>query len=233
MEKIKLITKESLVHVKNPFCESIVDYLTDNTFVFDKGKIYGIICEHGSGGDAISAIMSNYVICKTAEVYIDDAKATALDVKNLGWYVGKSEYTKGLITREISARKALINAVKKYQRYNSIDEVIEDFHLTSGRLNYELSKYSGEKWRASLAIGYACRKEVYCFSWLNTAHFSSILLSSGVFRFFKRLKEEGCIIILPTSRKENVAGLVDEVIEIDNPRFKQVISESEYFKQYF
>ena len=233
MEEIKLITKQRIVQVTNSFNEKYDDFIIEKEFVFERGKIYGIIGEYGEGGEMVSALISGRVPIKEEEFYCDDIKVDYAKIQDISWYVGKSEYTKGLITREISVRKALINAVKKYQRYSSIDEIIEDFHLRLDRIDYGLSKYSGEKWRASLAIGYACRKEVYCFSWLNTACFSSILLSSGVFRFFKRLKEEGCIIILPTSRKENVAGLVDEVIEIDNPRFKQVISESEYFKQYF
>ena len=233
MEKIKLITKESLVHVKNPFCESIVDYLTDNTFVFDKGKIYGIICEHGCGGDAISAIMSNYVTCKTAEVHIDDVKATALDVKNLGWYLGSPIYTNGLIKRERSVKKALKYAIKKYHRYECLEDVIDEFHLKTDRLEYGISKYSGEKWRASLAVGYVSNKKVYCFPWLNTIHIYNCLVNSVIYSFFKKMKDEGCIIIVPTSRCENVAGFADEIIELRDTRFEHVISENEYFKQYY
>ena len=68
---------------------------------------------------------------------------------------------------------------------------------------------------------------------MNTACFNSILLSSGVFRFFKKLKEEGAIILLPTSRRENVIGLADEAIEINNPQYKSIISENEYFIKNF
>ncbi len=91
---------------------------------------------------------------------------------------------------------------------------MEDFSLRPDRIYMKLSRYSGEKWRGSLAIGYVCRKEVFCLSWMNTPDFDSILLSSGIFRFFKRLRKEGCIFILPTSRRENVEGFADEVIEL-------------------
>lgn len=74
-----------------------------------------------------------------------------------------------------------------------------------------------------------CRAVVF----IAQPYFHDIILSSGVFRFFKKLKSEGCIIILPTSRKENVIGMVDEVIEIGNPRFDNMISQHPYFIEHF
>lgn len=233
LEKIKLVTKQRVERIKNSFNEIQNDYIIDKSFVFEKGKIYGIIGEHGEGGELISSLMSGRIPIEKEVIYYDDTKIDSSNIRDIGWYVGKSEYSEGIIKKEISVKKALKNAIKRYQRYESIDEIIEDFHLTPDKLEYALSKYSGEKWRASLAIGYACKKEVYCFSWMDTAHFSSILLSSGVFRFFKRMREEGLIIILPTSRKENVIDFVDEVIEINNPEYKSVISENLYFKEHF
>lgn len=233
MEKVRVVTKQGFIHVCNHIGERGIEYINNNEFTFEKGKIYGLIGEHGSGGEIISSLLSGRIKLNENVIYFDDVKVNETSIQDSGWYVGKNEYAAGIIKKEMSAKKAINSAINKYHRYENINEIIEDFHLTSGRLNYELSKYSGERMRVSLAIGYANNKTIYCFPWMNTGYFYDIILSSGVFRFFKRLKEEGCIIILPTSRKENVAGLVDEVIEIDNPRFKQVISESEYFKQYF
>lgn len=68
---------------------------------------------------------------------------------------------------------------------------------------------------------------------MNTLIFYDCLYNSAVFRLFRRMRNEGAIIILPTSRKENVEGFVDEVIQIGGQRFEHVISESEYFKKYF
>lgn len=148
--------------------------------------------------------------------------------------MGKPLYSGKLIKREISIRKALDYALKKYHKYESIDGIIEDFGLTPGRLHCGLSTNCfWEKWRASLAIGYASNKSIFCFPWMNTLVFFDCLYCSAVFQLFKRLKKEGAIIILPTSRKENVEGFVDEVIQIGSQRFEQVLSDTEYFKQYF
>lgn len=233
LEEIKLITKQRIEQIENSINEIQNNCILDNTFVFKKGKIYGIVGEHGEGGELISSLLSGRISAKNEIAYYDGVKVDLSKIQDKGWYVGKSEYTKGFIKREISVRKALKNAIKKYGRYKCIDEVINEFGLTADRLDYRISKYSGEKWRASLAIGYACKKEIFCFSWMDTAYFYNIMISSGVFRFFKKMKEEGLIIILPTSRKENVMGLVDEIVEINNPQYKYVVSENTYFKEYF
>lgn len=233
MEKVKVITKEGFVHVCNHIGEKWIDYINDNEFIFEKGRIYGLVGEHGSGGEIISSLLSGQIKQEKHSVYIDNDMADEADIQKNGWYVGKAEYSKGLIKKEISVKKAIQRAIKEYHRYESVNEVIEEFHLTPGRVDYELSKYSGERLRASLAIGYISNKMIYCFPWMNSAFFCDIILSSGVFRFFKKLKDEGCIIILPTSRKENVVDFVDEVIEVETSAFRSVISEHPYFREHF
>lgn len=147
---------------------------------------------------------------------------------------GKKITSNGFIKKEISIRKSLENAIKKCHKYENIDEIIKEFHLNTDILDYGISKNCNwERWRVSLAIGYANNKQVYCFPWLDTLTFYDCMYNSSVFRFFKKLKREGAIIILPTSRKENVEGFVDEIITIKNPRFEHVISDSSYFKEYF
>lgn len=234
MERVKLIIpKEQVIHVCNHINEKYIDDLHTCEYIFEKGKIYGLVGEHGSGGEAISSLLSGKIKLNDNIVQYDDLMVDDSDIQMNGWYVGKAEYSELFVKKEISVRKALEFAIKKYCRYSNIDEIIEDFHLTPDRLDYELCKYSGERLRASLAIGYASNKKIFCFPWMNTAYFHDIILSSGVFRLFKKLTNEDCIIILTTSRVENVIGLVDEVIEINNPRFRRVISQNDYFIEHF
>lgn len=233
LEEIKLITKQRIERLKNAFNESQDDYTMEKTFCFKRGMIYGIIGEQGEGGELISSLLSGRIPIKNEEVYCDRKLVDNYVLRQMGWYVGKSEYCGRIVKKQISVKRALLNAIRKYKRYQNLDEVVEEFHLSPDKLHYKITKYSGEKWRASLAIGYASRKEIYCFSWMNTACFNSILLSSGVFRFFKKLKGEGSIILLPTSRRENVIGLADEIIEINNPQYKSMISENQYFIEHF
>lgn len=233
MEKIKVVTKECVVHVYNHIGEKYIDYINENEFEFEKGKVYGLVGEHGSGGEILSSLLSGRIEQNDNTIYFDGVKVYKDDIQKSGWYVGKAEYTKGIVKKEICVESAIAKAVEKYHRYENVNEVVNEFHLTSGRLRYKLSQYSGERLRASLAIGYASNKVIYCFPWMNTAYFHDIILSSGVFRFFKKMKKEGCIIILPTSRMENVVGFADEVIHINNPKFEYVISQHPYFIEHF
>lgn len=235
MEKIKLVIEENrFINTQTPFGEKSQDYMCENTFIFDRGKIYGIVCEHGGGGEAVSLLLSGIMPLKQEKIYIDNKEADAEEMKRIGWYVGKALYSSGIVKRELSVRKALEFAVRKYHRYEEISEVMEEFHLTADRLDYGLSRNcEWEKWRASLAIGYANNKIVYCFPWMNSMIFYDRMYNSSVFRFFRKLTQEGAVIILPTSRKENVSGFADSLIEIYNTRFENIISESPYFIENF
>ena len=234
MNKIRLEVKMRVVDIVNPFDikRNSVDYVWDNTFNFERGKIYGIVCESEGGGDAVSCLMSNQIPWEDEKVYYDNVEINPSDIGEIGWYIGKPIYSKGIIKKEISVRKALNNAILQYHRYKDINDIIEEFGLQERRLDYRISNYSYERWRASLAIGYASYKVIYCFPWLNTYSFYNWIICSSVFRFFRKLKDEGNIIILPTSRKENVVGFVDEVIEINNASDK-VVTNDPYFKEYF
>ena len=101
------------------------------------------------------------------------------------------------------------------------------FHLSSDKLDYRFSNNGlWEMWRSSLALEYASNKKIFCFPWMNTMIFYDCMYNSNVFRFFKMLTDEGAIIILPTSRAENIRNLVDEIIYINNKRFEHVIDEN-------
>lgn len=235
LEKVKLVIQgERFIKVNNPFGEKSLDYICENTFEFEKGKIYGIICEHGGGGESISLLLSNEVSLRQEKIYIDGLETNASDIKSIGWYVGKEIYSQGIFKREISIRKLLEYAINQYNRYKRLEDIIEDFGLSSDILDYGLSRNCNwEKWRASLAIGYASNKMIYCFPWLDTMCFYDCMYNSSVFCFFRKLRNEGAIIILPTSRRENVNGVADEIIKINSPRFERAISDSSYFKEYF
>ena len=233
LEEIKLVTKQRVEQLKTPFNEIHNDCTLEKNYSFKKGKIYGIIGEQGEGGELISSLLSGRIPIKDEEIYCDDIELNNYKLKCMGWYVGKREYLGTIVKKQITVKKALKLAMKKYKRYKNLKDIVEEFHLTLDRLDYKISNYSGERLRASLAIGYASNRIIYCFPWMNTAEFHDIILSSGVFRFFTKLKEEGCIIILPTSRRENVIGFADEIIDINNPKFKSVLSENPYFQEYF
>ncbi len=118
------------------------------------------MCEHGGGGKTISLLLSDQVSKEEEKIYFDDVSVSEQDTQQMGWYMGKPIYSNMPIRREISIKKAL---------------------------NYGLSRNCNwEKWRASLAIGYASNKMVYCFPWMNTLEIYDCLYNSAIFQFFRR-----------------------------------------------
>lgn len=235
LDKVKLVIEgERLVNVDNPFGEKSQDYISEGTYIFEAGKIYGVVCEHGGGGETVSLLLSNTTSLINERVYIDDVEVEASEIEKYGWYVGKALYSKGVIKKELNAKKALEYAIKKYHRYERLEDITNEFHLRIDKLSYGLSSNcEWEKWRTSIAIGYASNKKIYCFPWMDTMTFYDCMYNSSVFRFFKKLVSEGAIIILPTSREENIRGIANSIIKIRSPRFAHIISESSYFKEYF
>lgn len=236
VNKIRLEVKKRVAEIENPFNSkrsSTIDSVYDNIYNFERGKIYGIVCEPGEGGAAVSCLMSNQIPWEDEKIYFDGIEVKATDIGEISWYVGKPVYSRGLIKKEISVREALEYAVSQYHRYENLGDIVSEFGLETSRWNQKLTIYSYERWRASLAIGYASNRIVYCFPWLDTCCFYNWIINSSVFRFFKKLRDEGNILILPTIRRANVEGFVDEVIEINNPGTDRVVADNQCFKDAF
>ena len=231
LKEVKISIKEDyILDYINVYGEKTHDYISKNDYFFKAGKIYGIICEQGAGGEGISQILTNNT--SNAIKYIDGIENN--NVSELSWYIGKPIKYGRIISKELSVRKALKLAVEKGNRYGNIESIIDEFHLSQHRLDYGLSNMDEwEKWRASIAIGYALGKQIYCFPWMDSLYFYDCMFNSSVFRFFKKFTKDNGIVILPTSREKNVQQLADEIIKMKCPRFEHCISETEYFRQYF
>ena len=233
LEEVKISIKEDyLLHYINVYGEKTHDYISKNEFFFKKGKIYGIICEQGAGGEGISHILTDKTCDKSVKIFIDGIETN--NISEVSWYVGKNVKSGKIIRKELSVKDALELAVKKKVRYEDIEIIIEEFHLSRHRIDYSLSTIDPwEKWRASIAIGYASGKQIFCFPWMDSLYFFDCMFNSSVFRFFKKITQDGGMVILPTSKEQNVQKLADEIIKIKCPRFEHCISDTEYFKKYF
>lgn len=211
---------------------SIIDDITDLHCKFHSGNIYGIIGECGSGGWGLSYVLSGRDTCQQQRIYINENRVSQKDLEELGWYVGDGITKSGFFDNEKSILKQLQYGLKKNNNNISIDEIVQKFKLSQDRLNSKLSKLSWEKWRASIAIGYAYGKKVFCFPWLNTAQVNDLILNTGFHIYLDILKQEGSIIIIPTNKKETLEFIADEYIILNNPRHSISVSTKELLAKY-
>lgn len=223
MEKIELITESGCEKIKNYCGEINFEYIGNETFSFCKGKVYGIVGEHGEGGEYISSVLSNNIKPRNVQIKMDGQIVTNYTKQKIGWYVGAPIFN--ALRKEVTVKRALEYAIRKYQKYENIDLILKEFHLTKERICYPLSYYSHERWRASLAIGYASKKNIYCFPWMNSMFFRENLEFSRSYLFFDKIIMGGGVVILPTSKKENLYGLTDDIIIINDCRFSSQITK--------
>ena len=60
LEEIKVsINEDYMLDYINVYGENVHDYISKGEYYFKFGKIYGIICEQGAGGEVLSQIMTN------------------------------------------------------------------------------------------------------------------------------------------------------------------------------
>ena len=86
------------------------------------------------------------------------------------------------------------------------------FELSEGRFEHSFEQTSGERWRISMAVGYAYEKSIYCFPWVNS-HFLKNL--SCLELCIKHLVSSGAIIIIPTTFPEVLGEMIDDYKILD------------------
>lgn len=142
------------------------------------------------------------------EIWIDNNLVNVKDLKRYTCYVGEDAGLRkwGGLKPMTVAEQIQYGVKKGYSFCNSIEGIKLQFELSSGRFNRPIKYCSGERWRASMAIGYALGKRIYCFPWLNTRFIKSL---SCLKICFDLLLKHGAIIIIPTSK----GSVLDEIVE--------------------
>jgi ABC-type dipeptide/oligopeptide/nickel transport system ATPase subunit len=195
----------------------MIDYCQNFSYCFSSCKIYGIIGECGSGGWALSYTIAGKEKLKNGEIKINDNLVDVKELQKYSFYVGEGISNVGI--RKNSIFKQLQTGIKTSGRKDySVEDIIELFGLSKDRLNYKIEELSWERWRASLAIGFAYGKRIYCFPWCNTSFVNDLIINPCIYRCFEILKQDGAIILLPTGTQEGVEYFVDEVVHLNNSR---------------
>lgn len=197
--------------------KSMVDDLSNFNYSFEGGKVYGLIGECGSGGWGISYLLCGRDSAEGCRVFINGVQVSQKELKRTGWYVGEGIEKKYFFSKEKNVIKQIRHGLKKSKKCDE-NEIVKRFGLSDRRLNLKLSNLSGERCRASAAIGYAHDCKIFCLPWINTSNMNDLITSSRVDVFADILKKEGNVVIIPTEKIEVLEMIADEIIVIDNPR---------------
>lgn len=164
-----------------------------------KPGIYIFEGECATGGWALSTILSGKDKLIQGQIRIDDKIVCNKELQKYGCYVGEDAGLKkwfGLV--DMSVLEQIEYGIKNKLSYsNSVEEIKRIFKLSDERIKRKIKYFSGERWKASMAIGYALGKRIYCFPWMNSKLI--LQLENCLKTCCQPLLESDATIIIPTT----------------------------------
>jgi hypothetical protein len=189
-------------------------------YQFQKGKSYGIIGQCGEGGWGLSYAIAGRAEHSADEIKVNGKAVTPEQLAGISWYVGDGMPKRGPFPKS----RTVLNQISAACRMNtdnkrgSVEEIIALFNLSQDRLELPLDNQSWEKWRSSIAIGYAYGAQIFCFPWVSTGWVNDLILNCGIHICIDILKNVGAIVILPTQTAESVDFFLDEIVPLQGSR---------------
>ncbi len=198
------------------------DILFKQPLQFESGKSYGIISEYGQGCELLSYLLGGALSEKSyaeQNILLNGKAITAAELSYLAWEIEphKTQYEKWAV------KKSIDKALKNEFVADDFDTIAKHFGLTEARYDRKLRQLSGERWFASMAIGYALGKRIFFAPYQTSSFYKqcSVRFRSAV----AKLKAENCIVLLPCGTDRVLSTLVDECIVVDD--FDKLVTSME------
>lgn len=193
------------------------DMCNNFTFQFLGGKSYGIICECGAGGWGLSYALSGKGDIIEGQLLINRNQVNKQFLMKYGWYVGDDFVGKGAFGRikRFSIRQQITNGLKQSKTDLTMEQICSMLELSDSRLDRDILSISNERWNASVAIGLAHNRKLFCFPWLNTGWVNTLFVRLQTIAHV--LKEQGAILIIPTAKTDVISKIVDETLFLIDP----------------
>ena len=178
---------------------------------FESGKIYALISEYGQGCRYLSYLLGGRVDFEDLKVYLNENEVLPKDLSLISWNLEASGEKYGRST----ARKEIEQALYPKQfKGNLFEDIQQKFLLTEERLDVKLSWLSGERWRASAALGYAKGKKI-SFPPMKRVRFYNRMCGSCLIKALRELTAAGAIVFLAAGSDYFVKHIVDECVYLD------------------
>lgn len=194
----------------NLFHHGIVqDCLFRNNFEFYMGELYGIIGEFGTGGAALSCGITGNTNFYEGEINVDNKESSISYIIQNSWYVGLDlNESKSIFRKKQTIRQQLEYGISNFNQQLDFNTIVDRFEISNERIDRSIDFVSGERWKASAAIGYANGKKIFCYPWLNSRDVKN--LREQLSKTIKNLLDAGCIVIFPTTKEENIKILYSQ-----------------------
>ncbi len=188
------------------------------------GKIYGLIGEYGQGPMYLSYLIGGKVEFGDLMLFCNGQELSQAMLEQTSWNLEPSNEK----YRNAVVRKSIEKALVRNRSAEDFDAIAEKFILTEPRYDRKLSQLSGERWRASAALGYSNRKKIYYAPYMCSKFYYQ-MCQSGLLKVLKELAASGAIVLLPAGSDEFLKHIVDECVytnrEYDIGELQKVYAE--------
>lgn len=181
---------------------------------FESGKMYGIISEYGEGCMYLSYLLGGRVDFGDLQIYFNEKKVTRKDLFRMGWNL---EPNRGKYKNK-AVKKSIEEMIQKGKCEDSFEKIREKFILTEQRWNRKFFQLSGERWRASAALGYAAGKKIF-YAPYKTSGFYNQLSGAGLIKVLRNLTESGALVLLPAGSDIFLKHIVDECVYLRDKEY--------------
>ncbi|WP_163951038.1 hypothetical protein [Paenibacillus sp. SYP-B3998] len=187
------------------------DLCHDFSYDFIGGHAYGIISDCGAGGWGLSYALSGLGSILSGEAKLNNTLLNQEMLKALSCYVGEDTQPTNIFGKKSSSvKKQLLRGSRLIEGQLELDSIIHQFGLPIEKLDNLIKHIGNDRWNATAAIGFAQNKKIYCFPWLNKDWIHK--LRPRLERILEVIKNDGGIVIIPTSRPENLLDMVDKCV---------------------
>lgn len=192
------------------FSDEIWDSWLYKDIMLDSGKIYGLVSEYHQGCMYLSYLIGGRIDFGELKISMDETEIVQEDLAKISWNLEpiNEKY------KNKTVRKSIEKAIAQSGCKECFDEIAEAFYLSDSRYSLKLKNLSGERWRASAALGYTSGKKIF-FAPYESSHFYHSMYDSNLFKALRFLADHGAIVLLPVGSDVFLKDKVDECIYLD------------------
>lgn len=188
---------------------NIRETLKSSSYTFSSG-IYVIECECFDGGWALSSLLSGKEKSDSGKIIVNGNEVKAKELrKTYSCVIGDESELRKFGFMHMKIREQIEYGIKRGRSFcNSFEQIRDQFLLSHTRVEREMENVGIERWRISMAIGYANGKIIYCLPWTNSWYLEG--LSKCLTECLPMLMSVGAIVIIPTTTEDYVKDILTD-----------------------
>lgn len=187
------------------------DQLTHFNYRLSSSKVYGVVSKPGAGAWVLSYLLAGQVKQDSGYIFANNGSLlTQAQLKQSSCYVGDIIYRRNRfgIKYYPTVRQLLEEDPKMNEE--AVQSVVEELELSSSRLDRPLHQVSNERWNATVAIGLAQGKSIFCFPYLDNDWKERLRVRLETCAEVLRKKQS--IMIVASDSDSVISDIVDEII---------------------